>query len=232
MRLWYRFLIVLIVIATLTACGPSEEQKAQWAEQSRLSCLENICEGDVVPERDWTKESVFKRGGKWFIAPTKYGTGAGGFAFYWPSKTPGVSSGDFPEKPQVVSGKADQVSIEFFIEAKEHQGDMYELIERDRDQRRILTQETLKNGLERITRLPESNSKFPNSVLYVATNERTTNGKPPVLSCNEDATHWCTTGLAWKPGFRIYVRFDQKHASDWPEIYQEIMYVISLIREP
>ena len=46
---------LLCTCAFLTACGPSEEKKAQFAEKKRVDCLDKFCEGDAVPKHDSSK---------------------------------------------------------------------------------------------------------------------------------------------------------------------------------
>src|SRR5687767_12961059 len=57
----------------LTACGPSEKQRAEQAEKTRLECLDKFCPGDVEPKRDTATEVAFKLNGQWYIGPKVYG---------------------------------------------------------------------------------------------------------------------------------------------------------------
>lgn len=78
---------LLAALLLVSACGPSEEQKAQLAEKKRLECLDKICEGDVPPKVG-ADEFVMKLNGHYFSAPREYGGYGGTLAFFWPSKTP------------------------------------------------------------------------------------------------------------------------------------------------
>jgi hypothetical protein len=63
----------LVALSTLTACGPSEQQKAELAEKHRIECFDKLCEGDVVPKHDRATDFAFKVNNQWFIAKKAYG---------------------------------------------------------------------------------------------------------------------------------------------------------------
>lgn len=70
-----------IAALLLVACGPTEQQKAQLAEQRRIECLDKLCEGYGPPKHDLLKEVSFKLNGQWFIGPREYGGHEGSLAF-------------------------------------------------------------------------------------------------------------------------------------------------------
>ena len=217
----------LLTTALLAGCKPSAEQQARIAEQRREHTLNNIEEGDVLPKADFTTQAILKRGGKFFIAPKEYFAQGGMHGFYWPSKTPMYRGGvDFPEREIVRAGKAGAVAIEFQIEGNPSIGETFGFIEKAKLEGKLVKRETLRDGLDRVERLGSLN--YP---LYVATKLTTPSGASPTLSCDEGPSHGGTSGFVWKPGLRIYVRFSSDHCKDWPEIYSEIIRVLTLVKE-
>lgn len=221
----YSILNVLLLASLVTA--PTTVQAARTTEeQQREHCLNNPCPGDKQPQYNGKTEQPFKRGGRWFIGPRVYFSLDKG-AFYWPSKHPAYAGGEYPEKGK----KFSDIAIEFFIEAKEQTGEMYELINKAANAGSIVAREQLRPGLERIKIKRESPIE-PVETYYVATTLRTPVGAPPTLHCREvHARSACTTGFSWKPSYRIYVRFRQHHGKDWPEIYSEIIRILNLVEE-
>ncbi|RYE43829.1 MAG: hypothetical protein EOP24_26660 [Hyphomicrobiales bacterium] len=99
----------------LTACGPSEQRKAEMAEKKRIECVDKICEGDVAPKRA-TTEDVIKLNGAWYIGPQKYfSSGSNGGGFYWPSRHPMFAGGEYPEAQHDFYHKA----IEIFLTGRQ-----------------------------------------------------------------------------------------------------------------
>lgn len=223
--------VFLGAMLLLNACKPSPEQQAKIAEEKRKQCLDRICAGDVEPKVDKQNFSLFKRNGHWFAIPVEYCTGTSAFAFYWPSKTPACTrKQDFPEKKMVTSGNT-STDIEFFIESKSHQAEMYELISNGYREGKILKQEEIRPELELI-QIKGDPGIEPVETYYVAKHLKTPAGIAPTVHCRTRLeTNRCTSGFAWKPGYRIYVRFNQKHGKDWPEIYSEIIRVLEQVKE-
>ena len=218
--------VILLVAALLAGCKPSAEQQARIEEQRREHALTSFMDGDVLPKVDTTTQEVLKRGGKFFIAPKEYFAQGNMHGFYWPSKTPMYrGGGEYPEREMVRSGKAGAVEIAFQIEASSSTGETYGVIEQANSNGESTKRSTLRDGLDRVERA----DKFK-SPLYVATKLVTPSGLPPALSCDEGPGHAGTSGFVWKPGFRIYVRFDSAHCKDWPEIYSEIIRVLNLVK--
>jgi hypothetical protein len=103
-----------------------EAARERAREQYREYCLDNICEGDVVPTKyDPAKEFAFKVNGQWFIGPREYGGYGGSFAFFWPSKTPRHrihAERDAPEFVPSAPGRPSNfydVAIEIFLHSKD-----------------------------------------------------------------------------------------------------------------
>jgi len=86
-----QWLVTACLILPLLACKPSAERAERAAEQRRQHCLDNYCEGDVVPPHDKQTQAAFKRDGRWFVSPREYGE-MGRVVFYWPSKAPALSA--------------------------------------------------------------------------------------------------------------------------------------------
>lgn len=225
-----------IAILLLVACGPSEQHKAELAEQKRLECLDKLCEGDVPPKRDPIQEEALKFNGQWFIGPKDYfSTGINGAAFFWPSKTPARSNvPDFPEKAQVTSGHADEVTIAIFL--RSHDGVMhgptrYEALRKAELEGRLVSKTSPRPGLE-VWRVRDEVEGT--AIWHVATNLKDANDEPPVLFCRggrNPQSDKCTGAFIWMPGISVDFRFHNKHGPDWPEIHQEIVRVLQLLKK-
>ncbi|KFB67323.1 hypothetical protein [Candidatus Accumulibacter vicinus] len=99
---WTQSFYPLLLVLALSACGPTEAERAALAEKKRIECLDKYCEGDKEPAYDWAKETRFKVNGQWFVMSKDYGSpNFGGFGFTWPSKTPLATSlpGGYPDGP-------------------------------------------------------------------------------------------------------------------------------------
>jgi hypothetical protein len=230
---------LITLAALLTACEPSPEQKAQWAEARRVECLDKICEGDVLPPHDVKTETVFKIGGQWFVVPRVYGGYGGSLAFLWPSKTPANSPTASQTAPEFVPSGPGQtsnfydVAVEIFLrsDVRAPSGPSgYQRLQQDEAEGRLISKQIIRPGLElwRIRR----ESGTTSGLLYVATELKGSHGNPPVLGC-DDGTHQfdrCTTGFQWQPGISVDIRFHAKHATDWPEIHLEVVRVLHQLR--
>lgn len=224
-------------LLALSACEPSEEKKAQLAEQRRIECMDKFCEGDVPPKFDKTKEVVLKLNNQWFIGPNQYFTPSrNGAVFYWPSKTPmtgPLDGGRYPEKYQEFS----EVAIEIFFRSNrippEPRG--YKLIQMAESNGWIESRKFIRPGLEAITMkhvFGPDNQYFDHVTYYIATDLKGRDGLPPVASCaHEHAYGGGGTGFMWQPDIWVGTRMNQKHCVDWPEIYQELDRVIQQLRK-
>lgn len=234
----------LALLASILGCTPSpEEQARRQAHAEALQethCLDHICQGDHLPAYDSNTEQVFKSGGRWFVGPKAYGSFNGSFAFFWPSKAAARKAGvegeaiEFvPSSPGKISNFYD-VAIQFWIQAKEQQGELHELLAKEHADGMIARRDIPREGLERIERRQGLQRDIRReAVLYVATDLKTPGGVPATVSCRHDNPDGgaCTAGFAWRPGYRIYVRFSEEHALDWPEIFAEIIRVLGMVRE-
>jgi len=214
-----RWLILLSLLWLLSACKPSAEQAQRAAEQRRQHCLDNICEGDVVPPHDQQTQTAFKRDGRWFVGPREYG--AEGVFFYWPSKVPANSKAALSKSPED--------EIEVFIK-RGTAVDHYENVRVAEQEERVLERDTSVPGL--VTYVMRLDPGNPNLFLLRVATEFTGMGQThPTLFCPTFADPACTTRLQWKPGIELYVRFRAKHGPDWPQIYSEIVRIVALIKE-
>ena len=221
--------VILLVAALLAGCKPSAEQQARIEEQRREHALNSFMDGDVLPKVDTTTQEVLKRGGKFFIAPKQYFAQGNMHGFYWPSKTPMYAGGaDYPEHDMVRSGKAGAVEIAFQIEASSSTGETYGFIEQAEKDGTLITRLHVRSDLERIETKSELHTGSAD-LYFVATGQTTPVGIPATVFCRP--THACTSGFVWKPGYRIYVRFNSQHGEDWPKIYPEIIRVLNLVKE-
>ncbi len=221
------YLAVAAVVTLLSGCDPFEKQRAEQAEKTRIECLDKICPGDVVPTRDHMKEVVFKKNGKWFLMPKQFGDpNFGAIAFYWPSKTPKTGRPDGKDYPE--RGKAfDQTAIEIFIRSiNEGYETTRQTLEKAEVSGKVTNRVMVKPGLERV------NIQSDHRAFYVATKLTGLDGKPPVMACAHDyPSHDGGTSFVWKPGISVGAGGNQKHCTDWPEIYPEIINVLNQIKE-
>ncbi len=224
----------------VTACGPKEQQKAKFAEEKRIECLDKICPGDVAPTHDQLREFALKLNGQWFVAPRAYGGYGGSFAFFWPSKTPARMAGADKMAPEFIPSSAGvlsnfyDVGIEIFLRSNPlppSKRSWYQELLAAEAQGRLISKTSLRPGLE-VWRVRKETGK-PGGLLYVATELKGVDGDPPVLGC-DDGDHKfdrCTTGFRWQPGISADLRFHSRHGRDWPEIYQEAIRVLQLLRK-
>ena len=232
----------LAVSLLMVACGPSEKQKAQFAEEKRVHCLERSCEGDVEPAHDTSKEFAFKLKGQWFIGPREYGGYGGSLAFLWPSKTPARKANASKEAPEFVPSSAGvtsnfyEVGIEIFLRSNnippEPHG--YALIALAQAKGWIASRNQMRPGLDviQMRHVVGPDGYFIDHVTYyVATQLKGLDGLPPVATCAHARSDGSGgTGFMWQPGIWAGTRMNQKHCADWPEIYIETVRVLQLLR--
>lgn len=219
----------LCVAFFLVGCGPSEKEQAEIVEKQRLECLNNICPGDKEPEYDRTRYQLFKRGGKLFLGPKEYGC-YDSCAFYWPSKTPMTGRSDRADYPERGKPFSD-VAIEIFIAgAPADPTGAREFLDQAEKNGWIANRKLIRADLEQITQRNEVPGH--ERTLYVATALKGLDGKPPVAQCSHDhSSHGGGTAFMWKPGFKVWARWNQRHCVDWPEIYTEIINVLNQVKE-
>ncbi|MGE0098239.1 MAG: hypothetical protein AB7S86_07800 [Hydrogenophaga sp.] len=226
--------LVGVSCSLLTACGPSEQKRAELAEKRRIECLDTFCEGDVEPLRDKVREVALKINGQWYVGPTEYFARRSGAVFYWPGRQPAYSPGDFP--PGVKGRDFYDVAIEVFLRSNnippEPRG--YKLIELAEANGWIADRRQIKPGLEaiRMKHVQGPDGYYIDHLTYyVATDLKGSDGLPPVAGCNHDQkSYGGGTGFMWQPGIWAGVRMNQRHCVDWPEIYSEVTRVLQLLR--
>src|SRR5882724_5169204 len=219
---------LILGCTVLTACSPSDKQKAEWAEKTRVDCLDKFCEGDVAPTKfDPTKETSIKLNGQWYFLPKQYAVSQG-LAFYWPSKTPVTGRADRQDYPERGKDFYD-VAIEIFLQ--HHDGvtygpNRYDHLRKAETEGRVISKELRRPGLE-VWRTRETDGLGP-GLWYVATQYTTTDPNGSVLSCRSSNPKFdrCVTAFQWQPGIGADMRFRAKHADDWSEIYQEMTRVL------
>lgn len=220
------------------AVKPSEQQRAQEREQERLRCLDAHCPGDPpLPDYDHTKYSIQKLNGKLFLGPKEYFNGMGIAAFQWWRHKPLTTNDVLP--PEVLAllkdGKGDDISIVIFlhrrveVSPKVSQDRGLPYFERAKAEGRVVNKEVVRPGLE-TWRIKEEIDLDP-GVWYVAAQYVKQTPEAAVLWCSETKLEFCTTGELLMPGISWDARFSSRHAQDWPEIHQEIVRVLSLLRE-
>jgi hypothetical protein len=218
----------LITLTLLSACDPSEKNKTENVEAQRIQCLNKICVGDVVPKTT-SENSIAKIDGRYFSVPKAYHQGFTGLTFYWPSKTPLtglVDKGDFSEKGQPFNDRA----IELFIAHESSSVELSDLIAAAINAGRPFMRKKLSDILDIGTVQVRDHPK-EQSTIYIATQTAFPSGKPAVAGCRHtQPDDRCSAYFVWDKGLSITVRFNQRHAKDWPQIYVEIMRVLSLVK--
>jgi hypothetical protein len=229
---------ILAVMAALTACGPSEKEKADAAEAARIKCLDKLCDGDIEPKLDRNSEVAFKLNGSWYAWPRVNGNpNMGPIAFYWPSKVAAgapVSKANAPEVQRNEVGAVanfSDVAIEMFVKsvARSVEYPYKELLEEER-QGHVVDKRNLRPDLEIWTTSRGGNLK---EVWYIATGIKDPSGNPPVIACRggETVQDSCSGGFVLNSGIGVSVRFRGVHGADWPSIYTEVARVLSTIRK-
>lgn len=216
---------VLVLVVGLTACGPSEKQ---LADQTQIECLDKLCYGDVLPKTS-PANSVVKIGGRYFSVPKEYGNGLIGLVFYCPSKTP--LTGPAHEKDSLEKGlKPFHTRIEMFPKSTPAPIELSDLVATAVEQGRPTTPVSRSKDLEVITvqLRPEPTNQ---TSIFIARNATFPSGKPAVAGCGRrEPDDVCSAYFAWDKNLSVTVRFNQRHAEDWPQIYAEIARVMSLVK--
>jgi hypothetical protein len=211
----------------LTACEPSPERKIQIAEDKRLHCLDHLCDAEVEPKHDLMKEDALKLNGQWFVGPKEYfDNSSNGAMFKWPSRTPGYRGGDHPERGQPIY----DVAIEVFL--RNHNGirygsDRYSFLQQAETEGRLISRTKPRPNLE-VWRIKEPDT-LDTIVWYVALDHVAQDPDRAVLACRNASR--CTTAFLWQHGIAGDMRLSAKHAPDWPEIYQETVRVLQLLKK-
>ena len=235
--------IVFLIGAVWWVITPSEKDRAMFAEEEQRRCLDNFCQGDVVPKSS-KDEILLKINNQWFIGPREYSSmgrrgyfseGRNGAVFFWPKKI-----SDFEIEKSYASDKFEdfsEIAIEIFFRSyaipPEPRG--FNLIKFAENNHLIASRKILRQGLEGITMkhvMLSNGYYFDHVTYYVATDLVDLNGFPPVATCSHSHSNDSGgTGFLWKPGIWVGIRMNQKHCADWPEIYQEIQRVIQLLKK-
>ena len=234
---WAGALLVGAVALGLAGCKDSFVGKPGI---QRPECMDEFCEGDVRPSVDPTKEEVLKIGGRWFVGPKEYfSRGINGAGFEWwdhhalPQRQPR------PPEAQalVLAGRAQELSVPIFL-GSDHippKPRGYKLIEMAEQQGWIAERTAVRPGLDevRMKHVLGPQGRAIDHVTYlVATDLRGPDGSPPVATCRrEHPDDIGGTAFFWKPGVWAGARSNQKHCIDFPELYQEITKILSLLRE-
>ena len=224
----------------IAGCGPSEQQQKASADETRVHCLDNFCRGDIVPTFDSANEFAFKVNGQMFIGPRKDGGYGGAFAFYWPSRTPANQTNAAKVAPELLLSPAGTISntyeveVEVFLRSNQRPApgpSRYQALQIAANEGRVLDRGELRPGLE-VWRVKDVNRGMPVALWYVATGLRDAEGDPPVLGCAErdPKSDRCTMAFRWRPGISVDLRFRAKNAKDWPQIYEEVVRILGLVK--
>jgi hypothetical protein len=232
-------IVAITTICLITGCGPSEQQKELADNERRAYCPDSFCSGDVPPQPS-PSEAVIKLNGEWFVGPREYfSQGIGGASFEWWDHRLISRSIKRPQEMQALAeaGRGDEFSIKIFLRSNNFPPEPtgYKLIELAQSQGWIAQRKTLRPGLDAIDMkhvVGPSGQYIDQVTYYVATKLKGADGLPPVAAC--DTTHpegMGGTGFMWRPGIWAGTRMNQKHCTDWPEIYIETVRVLQLLRK-
>lgn len=206
------------------------------SERLRIQCLDQFCEGDTAPARN-LGEVVLKLNGNWYVGPSYYfGVGIYGATFFWMDGKPISSASEQRLSSIMRRGEGRSVSIEVFLRSQNipSRPRGYELIKLAEQNDWILHRRTVRPGLVQLTM---RDGAGPNGYrmsyqdYYLATAIKDSEGNPPVARCageGGDATGGA--GFEWQPGIWAGVRMSSDKCKDWPEVYSEIVRVLSLLR--
>jgi hypothetical protein len=227
----------LVFIACLAvSCSRSDRPEIAVSGDKKDECRYKICEGDKLPSHDSAKEALLKLDDRWFIGPKSYYSAAmNGAVFYWPSRRP-VRAED-PGNPGSWSPPQGEDTIEVFLRSRAiPAGPLgYALVELAEKNHWVAQRRTLRPGLDQVQMKHERGPNghyLDNVTYYVATDLKGPDGLPPVATCNhDDARNSGGTGFLWRDGVWAGSRMNQRLCADWPEIHQETMRVLSLLKE-
>lgn len=245
-RSLFRYVALAGLLALLAGCERLEQEKARQAEEQRIRCSDRKCPGDRVPEVDWTKHVIFKRNGQWYTAPEEFGNpDARGFVVFWPSKTPMLKY-RLPESKNGEKPAFDQTMVEVFLTGRLRwpepnavnpwERDPLERLTEDFNRRGYLQERRrIRGGLEEV-RFFKPDDPMKGEIFYLAIDAQKPMGTgAPLLSCPLYApnrrTAVCTGGEFWFPDVYADYRVALHHATDWPEIYEEISGIQKLVRK-
>lgn len=225
---------LLLITIVLLGCGPSSEEQA---EQRRIECLDKFCSGDKDPRTNLIDDALLKVNGQFLIGPrTYFSQGRGGAVFYWPSREPGFLSGGTAARFKDFN----EVGIEVFITGLSPQWTSpSQLIVLAEKNDWIKQRRTVRKGLDQIEMhhvIGPDGQYFDHFSYFVATELKGLDGLPPVAGCTNNKAFGDygrgNTGFIWQHGIGVGVRINNyQHCADWPELYQEVIHVLSLLRK-
>jgi hypothetical protein len=236
---------ILAVLALATLCFGAfllrEIRRAGDAERAS-QCRQMFCQGDRLPAYDRNTLSLFKVDGRFYLVPKAYGSGGstGPLGFYWPSRAP-LSRPDLaaefrPGDPKHQNNYGD-VAIEIFTNSAELAPSVrhgYAFLQRALASDSVQRKRTLRPGLDEydMKHVVGEDGHFLDRVsYYVATDRTGVDGQPPVASCGAvGQISSGGTGFPWH-GLWIGTRMSGARCADWPEIFDETLRVVNLIRE-
>lgn len=237
------FLAIFATCLILVGCWPNkEERQARAAEIQRLHCLDNQCDGDVVPKRDRLTQELLKINGQWYLGPKEYFTFDRNVVFYWPSKHPGFKGGSYSQDKQDFYEKA----IEIFLTGRHRwpepnaaepwkRESKLEVRWRELQARGYRLERSKPNVELEVVRLFDAQGKPHNRTYFIATQQIShLSDRKPTISCETDTQPKeasCSGGDFWESDIYADYRFSAKHANDWPAINQEITRIRSLLKK-
>jgi len=225
-----------VLVSLLMACEkPSPEAKRQEALRRQEVCRDDpFCGVDPKPAINDKTVARLKWNDEWFVVPAEYRYNSG-LGFYWPTRRPSSVN------------KQSGAPEDWFIYVLPRSYDIppeprgYLRIEVAEREGRVLERVALRAGLDRIRYFykhpvtGEIDKKRPVTV-YVATQRREPSGRFPIFACEKGSGDpkqaGGSAGFMWRDGIYLEVLVREGDVcEDWPEIYDEILNVLKLVKK-
>jgi hypothetical protein len=244
--------LMAMVVALLAGCQPNEQQIAAAREEKRLECLNKFCQGDVDPRQDYIKDALLKFNGQWYIGPKEYfSSGINGAYFFWWKGVPLSSVMQLPEQMHALlrNGKSDEISIKIFLRGRQEWPDPKTPVPRLGKGGEGRFEELQKAGfrmerqqlhpnLERVRFFDAQGVQYRMEYFLATQQKRPLDGNAPGIACElyseqmpGNSHAGCTGGFFWQDDIYADFRLHAQHANDWPQIYQEIIRVLQLLKK-
>lgn len=237
--------LVLVAGLVLTGCDPFEQRNAEIEEKKRIECLDKICPGDIEPSHDRQKEVALKLNGNWYFGPKAYFNNRGQAEFEWWEHKPITREMKRPPEMQqlAVDGKGYDFAVQIFLKGR-HGRPIESLANAEKSSWDDQWKKMSASGMEMmrteltpdlyVVRFKQTDGTPYRMAYFVATKHKVPLGNHAPVAVCEAPTHSmnrCTGDFFVFDGtVHVDFRFNAKHATDWPAIYQEISRILQQIR--
>lgn len=187
-----------------------------------------------MPPHDAANEIAFKLNGLWFAGPREYfGRDRAGFEWWDHKAVRPRHQRPAALQAEAVAGNGGLYAIDIFLRSHDsllHGPPRLVAVHQAEAEGRVISKAQPRPELE-VWRTQEAGQLQPVN-WYVARYEKEPGGEPPVLSCRETGSDLasCTTAFILQPGIAVDMRFQARHAPDWPEVYQEASRILRRLR--